>query len=342
MSATAVPRIAAAESLQALRLWAALFAAAEGWLELRALQPGAAAPARAFYPLGSVAALIGAARWAGARSGRAHVWFGINPRNRRGGGTAADVAAVVAFAVDVDARESLPAEELRCAKQARDAYLWPPGALRAAKLAALAKIQRFPLAATCLVDSGHGWQAYWALKEPWALESDGERRLAAAMSRRLTATIGGDATHDLARVLRVPGTVNCKASRAMCRLVRVMPRARYDPADIEPFLRDLDADPCVIALPRFAEVPAPSLAELPVSRTIKRLIVAGDADHHYPSRSEADMAVVRALVRSGVQPDAIRALFRAHAIGAKYREKGRSGDRYLGLTIAKARSWAET
>jgi hypothetical protein len=58
-------------------------------------------------------------------------------------------------------------------------------------------------------------------------------------------------------------------------------------------------------------------------------------------RSEADQRVITCLLARGASHEEIRAIFRNPAwnIGAKYREKGRDGDRYLLRSIANARAW---
>jgi hypothetical protein len=72
---------------------------------------------------------------------------------------------------------------------------------------------------TVLVDSGHGLQPWWLFNEPWIFADDDERdrgrqlveQFQAAL--RKSATAAGwelDPTHDLARVMRLPGTTNCK------------------------------------------------------------------------------------------------------------------------------------
>ena len=69
---------------------------------------------------------------------------------------------------------------------------------------------------TILVRSGHGYQAWWLFETPWVFADDGEREEAqrlvqwwqASVAQALDATM--DSTHDLARVLRLPGTTNRK------------------------------------------------------------------------------------------------------------------------------------
>ena len=69
---------------------------------------------------------------------------------------------------------------------------------------------------TILVRSGHGFQAWWLFDEPWVFASDDERAQAQMLVRwwqtKLADALDAamDSTHDLARVLRLPGTTNRK------------------------------------------------------------------------------------------------------------------------------------
>jgi len=100
-----------------------------------------------------------------------------------------------------------------------------------------------------VVHTGGGLHVYWLFREAWLLELDAERERASALVRaierevgRIAAAIGLeregvaweiDATHDLARVLRVPGTVNMKTG--VPRPVRIIREGevRYNPSDLE-------------------------------------------------------------------------------------------------------------
>ena len=81
---------------------------------------------------------------------------------------------------------------------------------------------KLPFAPTILVHSGHGLQGWWLFEEPWIFQSEEERYQAQALARwwhgKLAALFEErgwtlDATHDLARVMRLPGTYNNKAKR---------------------------------------------------------------------------------------------------------------------------------
>lgn len=87
---------------------------------------------------------------------------------------------------------------------------------------ALSLLEVVPQKPTLIVNSGHGVHVYWLFHEPWILASDEDRRRAGEMLQRLQdairteAAIHGwklDPTADLARLLRLPGTLNHKGAR---------------------------------------------------------------------------------------------------------------------------------
>ncbi len=87
------------------------------------------------------------------------------------------------------------------------------------KREALKIVRGIPLPPTWIVDTGHGVQAWWLFKELWVFGDEREREEARELSRRFQGTLRAEAgrhgwhmdgTHDLARLLRVPGTSNRK------------------------------------------------------------------------------------------------------------------------------------
>lgn len=82
------------------------------------------------------------------------------------------------------------------------------------KLALLERVKRLSPAPSVIMDSG-GYHAYWLLEEPFVLEGEAERERARQAQYRWVEFTGADpAAKDLARVLRVPGTVNRKPAYA--------------------------------------------------------------------------------------------------------------------------------
>jgi hypothetical protein len=159
-----------------------------------------------------------AARWCGHLEGYdiyVHVALAahdILPTNRI---RAADAAGIVGLWADIDIAGPAHTEK----------KVYPPDMASARGL-----VMAMPRPPTLLVDSGHGLHAWWLFERPWMFADDAERRQAAAMAKGWIAELQTraarmgwdiDATHDLARVLRVPGTVNSKQKDAPVR-VRVL------------------------------------------------------------------------------------------------------------------------
>lgn len=166
-----------------------------------------------------------------------NVYFGVGLRSRsyveglpedkrpyyRGGGD--NVSALLGFSVDLDiagdghAKTALPATE----EEARSVF------------------RAFEYRPTLIVHTGGGLQAHWLFKEPWYLETPEERLQAADLSERVKRAVNAiaaergwsvDACHDLARVMRLPGTLNRKNPDAP-KLVRVVDWSgpRHNPSD---------------------------------------------------------------------------------------------------------------
>src|SRR5690606_37773901 len=85
--------------------------------------------------------------------------------------------------------------------------------------AALQIIDEFPMEPSILINSGHGLHSYWLFKEPWIIRTEEEQKKASQYLHEFQGTFLQyaldfgwklDNTSDLARVLRVPGTINYK------------------------------------------------------------------------------------------------------------------------------------
>lgn len=81
---------------------------------------------------------------------------------------------------------------------------------------ALARIQDLQVfIPSVIVASGGGYHCYWLLDKPYIVHTTTDRDRAQAVQRAWVYEVGGDASvHDLARVLRVPGTFNHKYNPA--------------------------------------------------------------------------------------------------------------------------------
>jgi hypothetical protein len=100
-----------------------------------------------------------------------------------------------------------------------------------------------------LISTGNGLHAWWLFREPLIFDNDDERGKAAALVHRwqtllrLNAASRGwafDLLADLARVLRVPGTYNCKDPQNP-KPVSILAHCdrRYNPSDFAEFLGDV-------------------------------------------------------------------------------------------------------
>jgi hypothetical protein len=140
-----------------------------------------------------------------------------------------DVAGITSFWADVD-----------IAGPAHKASGLPTD--RASALAVL-KAHAIPQP-TMAIDSGHGLHLWWCFNEPLEFlgaDHRGETRdRLAGFQATLRAIYGGvlDSTHDMARILRVPGTMNRKkdCEPVPVKTMFIAENARYEIADFDNFI----------------------------------------------------------------------------------------------------------
>jgi hypothetical protein len=210
-----------------------------------------------------------------------------------------------------------------------------------------------PIRPSCINTTGGGLHAWYAFKEPWTLENDEERAKAQAVvegfQRWVQKVVGFtvDMTFDLARVLRLPGTLNHKytPSITVAGSLPFTPPPKYNPSDFEEY----SAKPRSIAK---VETLHPLVIDLEVKIPEKlTVILAHDVDFHsvwhrikkFQSDSEYDMSIASRLVRFDSWTDQEI----CDAIIAHRRMHGGSVDRKdfrqekIAFTIAKARKGYE-
>ncbi|MGZ6375470.1 MAG: hypothetical protein ACXWPI_12215, partial [Ktedonobacterales bacterium] len=112
------------------------------------------------------------------------------------------------------------------------------------KEAAYAFLDELDLPPTFVIDSGHGYQVYWLFEEPWMFGNPVERKTAEQYVQHWQLYVHAlalkkhgwnmDHTHDLPRVMRIPGTVNWKEADkpVPATIVAHNPDARYVIGDI--------------------------------------------------------------------------------------------------------------
>ena len=91
----------------------------------------------------------------------------------------------------------------------------------------------FALPASMLVNSGHGYHAYWLLDTPTT-----DFQQADLLLKALAEQLGGDQVLTVANSMRLPGTINTKSGRenALCHLVEYVPERRYQMAQFASIL----------------------------------------------------------------------------------------------------------
>ena len=199
---------------------------------------------------------------------------------------------------------------------------------------------------TLLVHSGWGVHAYWVFEEPWVLGTEHERTAAKTFLRdwqyalRQRAEFDLDATHDLARLMRLPGTVNAKlpGRPQRCRVL-TDDGPRHDLGGLQELVRG-SAGPAMSG----SSAPVATI-EFP-ERKWRALMEWDDGfrrlwDYHElpqyrpPSESERDMRLcVRAAYEVGANEAELAALIR----GRRKDAKGRRED-YLARTARAAIEW---
>lgn len=168
-----------------------------------------------------------------AKADKCDVYFGVCPvkdsaaiikkRGERARASKEDISAVPALWADIDlAGEGHKSEK----KYAPTAEAWEP------------TFEALP--PSYVIHSGHGLHCYWILNEPFRIQSEKDREGIEEAVKRFQTSLAAaagydiDQTGDLARVLRVPCTVNHKGEALPVEIVRKS-GARYELADLVSF-----------------------------------------------------------------------------------------------------------
>lgn len=252
------------------------------------------------------------------------IYFGVNPRTGNGG-KKENVHYLSAFHAEIDYgiighKKESPSETYE---------------------GALNTIQSFQPEPTIVIHSGGGFHCYWVLANPIKVSDIGIDALE-GINKTLSEKLGGDpGTHDISRVLRIPGTFNFKLPDNPRPVTLISNNhKKYSLKNFEQFIVADKPKPTNKVASQQSQTIIPSGADidinaLPISEKMKNLIKRGN-DDSYKTRSEADMAVVTVLVNKGYDETQIKHIFQSQVIGQKYREHS-SPDEYLRHTIASAK-----
>jgi putative DNA primase/helicase len=261
------------------------------------------------------------------------VYFGINPRVGDAG-KKENVHFLAAFHAEID--------------YGADGHKKNP--IYATYDEALSAITVFRMKPTIVNHSGGGFHCYWALSNPVKVTEKGIELLE-SLNKALLRLLGGDTgTHDISRVLRVPGTFNFKLPDNPREVVNVwLDGPSYSFEDFEWLLAEDQVqgkktqraakNQKIQAATTPEAVWSQDIDQLPISERIKTLIKTG-WDQKYQSRSEADMAVIITLVNKGMELSDIKSIFASYPIGDKYREHS-SPDTYLQHNYDRAKQFVK-
>lgn len=228
-------------------------------------------------------------------------YFGVLPRIERAGGSEAISAETTVLWADLDAK------------------------LVGSKQLALQRLTRAYVSPSVVVDSGHGYHAYWKLDAPvpW--------HMAYLAMRGIAQDLRGDHVYDMARILRIPGTMNWKDPDYPMPVRAIV----FDTTNVRRF-RDFHC---------WSEEGFESI-EPPPSRLVGYRVVRSEAGWledlirdgaPQGQRSEQAFKVMCELARRGFNDGEILATFESGGIGEKMREM-RDGQRWFERSLARARA----
>jgi len=246
---------------------------------------------------------------AGTRTAkREDIYFGVHPSKVRKSATdgtkIVDIAAVNCLYADIDAKE-----------------------FEDDKYQAAEHIKQLNPSPSIIVDSGGGYHCYWLLKEPFILSSTFISEAVQSVQSRWVVYVGGDpAVHDLARILRLPETLNYKynpprpvkqvytnfqRTYTLEELETYLPEAEHRGDEVE-FKTPAVASPNRLTLQEIVDHAQASTGRGSVGAGTKFKMLWQGMDEGYESASEADLALCCILAFwTGGDYHKIDVLFRA-------------------------------
>lgn len=169
-------------------------------------------PHSSFYHKTEIESLVSMAMALDAAK-KYHICTGVLPRNMQSG-VKESVSTLQAFWVDIDAKTETLEEIFN-------------------------RIQKFKLEPTFVVNSGNGFHCYWVLDKLYELDTD----TIVEHSKNLHSLLMADKTHDAPRVLRTPGSLNCKDLNSIkpCRILKKNDK-EHSLADMIQWMEDLTTE----------------------------------------------------------------------------------------------------
>ena len=203
----------------------------------------------------------------------------------------------------------------------------------------LEKLKSFKLPPSIIVNSGHGYHAYWLLSEPYLIKTDQDKLKIKRCIKGLSIALNGDRTFDLPRILRVPGTKNIKDpdNPLPVEILKFTPALKYKLTEFEQFKANVEDLVTEVDI-SLDEIPDRFWRILEKDSKIKATWEEKRKDLKDNTRSGYDMALANLLMPYDFSDSEIAAILEASPSG-----KGKEATKpYLALTIGKARhKWNE-
>ncbi len=279
--------------------------------------------------------------WISERQGKQNIYFTVNETNgpMKKKPKKSDMVRALGLHVDVDPRpgEAFADERGRALQVLRE-YNPPP---------------------TVIIDSGGGFQGFWAFEKSVELtgEPDDEARhlLVEDRNRRIEIKLGGDNCHNIDRIMRLPGTVNVpnEKKRSKGRVPALAAVVDVDWSRIYS-LDQFEAAPAMGGAKtsgsgtnasrgptlRIEAALHVDVSTLPLSDRVKALIVNGedpDAPGEWDDRSRLVFYVLCEMVRADIPAEVMKAVVLDPdlAISAHVRDQ-KGAERYADRQIQRA------
>lgn len=240
------------------------------------------------------------------------MWFGVCPRINKSG-KKEDIKQIFCLWTDIDRKERIEIKD----------FLMP----------------------NIIINSGHGKHLYWLLNKPFEITSTQDIDYIESILKGISQKLGGDKTHDITRVLRIPETYNNKDKKNPKKVIieHFDNSFRYDIKDFEQYKINIEqTQDTTIVVNEKVDVNIDDYAkELPVwlIEAIKEGYKEGD--HKYKSRSELDLAVMMSLIHHNFTDEMIFSIFTnpKYKISEKTLQKDKHAIDYLQLTLQKAKNY---
>ncbi len=197
----------------------------------------------------------------------------------------------------------------------------------------LEKLKSFKLPPSIIVNSGHGYHAYWLLSEPYLIKTDQDKLKIKRCIKGLSIALNGDRTFDLPRILRVPGTKNLKDPHnpLPVEIIEFNTSRRYELSKFEGYKVDVEEVRGEIEV-ILDKIPDRFWRILQENEKLKATWTKGRKDLNDESRSGHDMALAHLLIPYSFTNGEVAAIL----IATPYNQDKKLTRQYLSHTIAKA------